>query len=183
MIVLNQRDEQIIQTLKTLKIMTTSQIQRLFFTTQPGCCRRLKQLVNHKIIKVHKEPFQENIYYHKKLIRQQRKSCLLLSEFYVLCVINGVDIVEFQREYNIPNAKIRADGYMKIKVNDIEYKFLIEVNLTHFDGWKYEKELPKMKFHPIISISPCKRKYSELLETYHIKQDFSNLKDLLPLLT
>ena len=182
MIVLTKRDQEIIKTLETLKILKTSQIQRLFFSTQPGCARRLKQLVNHKKIKVHKEQYQENIYYHKKLIRQQRKSCLLLSEFYVQCVENGVDIVEFKREYNIPNTKIRADGFMKIKINDITYDYLIEVNLTHFDGWKYEKELPNKKFNPIISISPFKRKYSDKLETYHIKQDFTNFKDILCLL-
>lgn len=183
MVILTDRDREILETLDVLRVMTSSQIQRLFFTTQPGCARRLKQLTNHKIIKVHKEQFQENIYYRKKLLNQQRKSGLLLSEFYVLCKTNNVNIVEFKREYEIPNTKIRADGRMIVRINNIDYEFLIEVNLTHFDGWKYEKLLPNMKFSPIISISPCKRKYSELLETYHIKQDFKNMKDILPLLT
>ena len=182
MIVLTARDNQIIDTLKILKIMTSSQIQRLFFTTQPGCSRRLKQLVNHKKIKVHKENFQENIYYHSKLIRQQRKSCLMLSEFYVQCIVNDIKIIEFKREYYIPNTKIRTDGIMKIMINDQIYEYWIEVDLTRFDSWKYEKELKNIKMCPIISISPFKRQYSDLLEVYHVKHDFADFDKLLCLL-
>lgn len=182
MIVLTERDIKIIDTLKKLKIMTTSQIQRLFFTTQPGCARRLKQLVNHKKIKVHKENFHENIYYYGKLIRQQRKSCLLLSEFYTQCIINDIDIIEFKREYWIPDTKIRTDAMMKIRIGDHIYEYWIEVDLTRYDSWKYELELSKRKLCPIISISPFKRQYSDRLETYHIKQDFTNFNNLVCLL-
>lgn len=184
MIRLQKRDMELIETLNTLKVLTSSQIQRLFFDNlQPAQSRRCKQLVNHKHIKCcNQGVWQENLYYIKKKPTQQLKSMLLLSEFYVLLKENNVNINYFQREYIIPHTNIRCDAYMIFERDDFEYEIIIEVDLTHWDGWKYEKELMKgTKFPPLIYISPCKRKYNENLEAYYIKKDFSNFKDILTL--
>ena len=106
----------------------------------------------------------------------------MLSEFYVQCIVNDIKIIEFKREYYIPNTKIRTDGIMKIMINNQIYEYWIEVDLTRFDSWKYEKELKNIKMCPIISISPFKRQYSDLLEVYHVKHDFTDFDKLLCLL-
>lgn len=180
MISTTNRDLQIIKTLEMLKIMTSSQLQRLFFNgNQSHQSRRCRQLVNHKKIKVYRNSvYEENIYYLKRKPRQQEKSMLLLSEFYVNLITNGVNVTEFKREYTLE--KIRADGFMSIRRKGFDYDFLIEVDLTHFDGFKYLKV--KNPLPPIISISPYKRPYPKELEVYHIKKDFSNFKDFLSLL-
>ena len=71
---------------------------------------------------------------------------------------------------------------MKIMINNQIYEYWIEVDLTRFDSWKYEKELKNIKMCPIISISPFKRQYSDLLEVYHVKHDFTDFDKLLCLL-
>lgn len=184
MIRLQNRDVELIETLKVLKVLTSSQIQRLFFNDlQPAQSRRCKQLVNHKYIKCYNQGvWQENLYYIKKKPTQQLKSMLLLSEFYVLLKENNVKINYFKREYVIPNTNIRCDGYLIFERDGFEYEMIIEVDLTHWDGWKYEKELLKNTiFPPLIYISPCKRKYSEKLEKYHLKTNFKNFKSILDL--
>lgn len=177
MISTTQRDLEIIQTLNMLKIMTSSQIQRLFFYgNQSHQSRRCRQLVNHKKIKVYrKSVYEENVYYIKKKPKQQEKSMLLLSEFYVRLKTSGINIVNFQREYTI--GKVRADGFMTIEREGFEYDFLIEIDLTHCDGFKYLKI--KEPLPPIISISPYKRKYPQQLEVYHISKTFSDFKHFL----
>lgn len=180
MISTTERDLQIIKTLEILKVMTSSQLQRLFFNgNQSHQSRRCRQLVNHKKIKAYrKSVYDENVYYLKRKPRQQEKSMLLLSELYVNLVTNHVNILEFKREYTLE--KVRADGFMTIEKDGFKYDFLIEIDLTHFDGFKYLKV--KNPLPPIISVSPFKRKYPQELEVYHIKKDFSNFDDFLTLL-
>lgn len=180
MISTTKRDLEIIETLEILKVMTSSQLQRLFFNgNQSHQSRRCKQLVNHKKLKVYRNSvYEENVYYLKRKPRQQEKSMLLLSEFYVKLSTAGVNIIDFKREYTL--GKIRADGYMVIEIGGFHYDFLIEIDLTHCDGFKYLKV--KEPLPPIISISPFKRKYPQDLEVYHISKDFKNFADFLSVL-
>lgn len=177
MISTTKRDLEIIQTLQILKVMSSSQIQRLFFNgNQSHQSRRCHQLVNHKKIKVYRNSvYEENVYYIKRRPRQQEKSMLLLSELYVKLKTSGINIIDFQREYTLE--KVRADGFMTIEKNGFKYDFLIEIDLTHCDGFKYRKVNSMLP--PIISVSPYKRKYPQELEVYHISKTFSNFKDFL----
>lgn len=180
MIKTTKRDIEIIALLEKLKVLSSTQLQRLFFNGHSSHqSRRCRQLVNHKKLKVYRNSvYEENVYYLKKRPRQQEKSMLLLSEFYTQLIVNNINVTNIKREYKIE--KIRADGIITIERNGFYFEFLIEVDLTHWNGGKYltvEQSLP-----PIISISPFKRNYPKELEVYFINKDFSNLKDFLSIL-
>ena len=180
MIKTTKRDLEIIALLNKLKVLSSTQLQRLFFNGHSSHqSRRCKQLVNHKKIKVYrKSVYEENIYYLKSKPRQQEKSMLLLSEFYTQLIVNEINVVDIKREYTIE--KIRADAFITIEKDGFYFDYLIEVDLTHWNGLKYlkvEQPLP-----PIISISPYKRSYPKELEVYYVNKDFSNLCDLLSIL-
>lgn len=182
MIRLQSRDIQIIETLKKLKVISSSQMQRLFFNNcQQSQSRRCKTLVNHKFIKVFNMGlWQENVYYIKRKPTQQLKSMLLLTELYVRLVEEGIHILDFQREYCIPDTDIRCDGYFIFEKDGFNYDIIIEIDLTHCNVWKYDKYLLKgYAFPPLITVSPYKRQYSQQLEHYHVKVDLSNLKDII----
>ena len=51
MVVLTQRDNEIIQAVTTLKALTSTQIERLFYSSQQAQSKRCKELVNHKNLK------------------------------------------------------------------------------------------------------------------------------------
>lgn len=178
MIKQTQRDIEMIYTLDLLKVMTSKQLQRLFFYGNQGHqSRRCKQLVDHKKIKCSSlGNWQQNIYYLKRKPKQQLKSMLLLSEFYVRMIEAGYEILFFKREYVIPDTNIRADGFMVAKKDSDIFEFIIEIDLTHFDGYKYEAEMIKGTiFNPIVSISPYKRRYCKELTVYYINKDFINI--------
>lgn len=182
MINLTKRDLDIIETLKKVRVLTSSQMQRIFFNdSQTYQSKRCKKLVNHKKIKVSSlGVWQENIYYLKSKPRQQIKSIILLSEFYTQIINNGFDIKEFKREYYIPEVNIRADGYMICTKNGVEYEFLIEVDLTHSNPYKYKIALENGYLFPeLVVISPCRRKYDNRLIIHNINHDFSNMKNFI----
>lgn len=181
MIKTTQRDIEIIELLEKLKILSSTQLQRIFFNGHSSHqSRRCKQLVNHKKLKVYrKSVYDENIYYLKSRPRQQEKSMLLLSEFYTQLVDKEINVVDIKREHTIE--KIRADGIITIEKDGFYFDYLIEVDLTHWNGLKYltvKEPLP-----PIISISPFKRKYPKELEVYYVDKDFTNIDDFLCILT
>ena len=182
MIKLQNRDLEIIETLKNLKVMSSSQIQRLFFNnSQQAQSRRCKKLVNHKYIKTFSPGvWQENIYYVKRKPTQQLKSMLLVSELYVQLISAGVHVLDFTREYCIPETDIRCDAHFLFEREGYNYEIIVEVDLTHCNTWKYEKYLKNnFVFPPLLTISPYKRNYSEQLLHYHIKSDMSNFKNII----
>lgn len=184
MIKLQQRDLEIVETLERLKVVSSSQIQRLFFNgCQQSQSRRCKKLVNHKVIKTFSPGvWQENVYYIKRRPTQQLKSMLLVSELYVQLVEYGVHVLDFTREYCIPDTDIRCDARFLFEREGFNYEVLVEVDLTHCNTWKYEKYLRNnFIFPPLITISPYKRAYPQELEHYHVKVDMSNFKNIVDL--
>lgn len=182
MIKLQPRDLEIIEALNQLKVISSSQMQRLFFNgCQQSQSRRCKKLVNHKVIKSFRPGvWQENVYYIKRKPTQQLKSMLLVTELYVQLVEYGVHVLDFTREYCIPDTDIRCDAHFLFESEGYNYEVIVEIDLTHCNTWKYEKYLVENYiFPPLITVSPFKRQYSEKLEHYHIKVDFSNLKDII----
>jgi hypothetical protein len=181
---------ELIETVKKLKVITSSQIQRLFYSHKESQCRRCKQLVNNKKIKCYREGFgSEMIYYYKRKPTQQIKSMLTISEMYVqiyeLSKELGFDILDFQREYSIeiePNFTIRPDAYLLISKDGIESEFFIEVdNTKDFSSDKYFKAMKLGYFPPpIISVSNRKRIIYEGMDVIKIKFDLSNFKSIFP---
>ena len=189
-IVITKKDIELIETVKKLKVMTSSQIERLFYNHKQNQCRRCKQLVNHKKIKCYRDGFgSEMIYYHKRKPTQQVKSMLLVSEFYVqvheLSKELNFEIIDFQREYTVQvsdDFTIRPDAYLLISKNGMESEFFIEIdNTKDFSSDKYYKAMKLGYFPPpILSVSNRKRVIYDGMDVIKIKLDLSNLKSIFP---
>lgn len=183
---LTKKDLEIIKTIEKLKVMSSSQIERLFYYHKSNQCRRCKQLVNHKKIKSFRQGFgKEIIYYYKRKPTQQLKSMLLISELYVqlneLSKELNFELIDFTREYKVTiseNFSIRPDAYFIIKKNNIEYDYFVELdNTKDFSSDKYYKAM-KEGFYPppILSISNRKRIIYEGMDVVKIKLDLSDFK-------
>lgn len=189
-IVITKKDIELIDTIKKLKVMTSSQIERLFYSHKESQCRRCKQLVNHKKIKCYREGFgSEMIYYCKRKPTQQIKSMLTISEMYVqlheLSKELDFKILNFQREYTLEISSdftIRPDAYLLISKNGMESEFFIEVdNTKDFSSDKYYKAMKQGYFSPpIISVSDRKRVIYEGMDVIKVKFDLSNFKSIFP---
>ncbi|MGL5348303.1 MAG: hypothetical protein ACRDA3_13215 [Peptostreptococcaceae bacterium] len=186
--IMTDRDNEIIETLKTLKIMTSSQIQRLFFTSQPLQCRRCKKLVDNKKIKSYRDdrnPFAETRFYYKRKPTQQERSMLAISEFYVrLKTSPNLEIIDFQREYSVEVCKgftIRPDAKVVVKYEDMEYEFFIEVdNTKRLSVDKYYKALKNGYYPPtIISISNHPMKNYNCLDIIRLDMELNNFNKLI----
>lgn len=190
MIVLSKKDIELIETVEILKVMTSSQIQRLFFYHKPNQCRRCKQLVNHKKLKCFKQGLgQENIYYYKRKPVRQLKSMLAVSELYVQLVELGkelnFEVKTFSREYTVQideTFQIRPDAYFILTKNDKEYDFFVEVdNTKEFSSDKYYRMIKMGKYPPpILSISNRKRIIYDGMDVIKIKLDLSDFKEIFP---
>lgn len=189
-IVITKKDEEIINTVKNLKVIKSSQLQRLFFSHQQSQSRRCKQLVNHKKIKCYKEGYgSEMIYYCKRRPTQQVKSMLTVSEFYVnLMEIRlqlNFNVVQFTREYSVEVSKdftIRPDAYFVLEKDGIEFEYFLEVDRAkEFSADKYFKAM-KLGYTPppIISVSNRKRKIYDGMYVIKMKLDLSDFEKVFP---
>lgn len=182
---LKPKDQELLDTLDILKVMTSSQIERLFFKYKESQCRRCKQLVNNKKMKCYREGFgKPMIYYRKRKPTQQIKSMLIVSEVYVMLHELGYNVKDFQREYSVPitdNFTIRPDGHFLIAKDGIEYEFFIEVdNCKKFSSEKYYRAMKEGYYAPpILSISNRPRQIYEGMEVLKIRLDLSNFKEVI----
>lgn len=183
---MTDKDYEILETLKMLKIMTSTQIQQLFFAHRSGQCRRCRQLVDNKKIKCFREniPGAEVKYYYKRKPTQQVKSMLTVSEFYVRMKLTGIKIISFQREYSVrvsENFTVRPDARMIVEHEGVEYEFFVEVdNRKTFSSDKYYKGM-KLGYipPPIISISDLPRKIYGSLEVIKMNMSFDKFDNFI----
>ena len=182
MIVLTDRDMDIIQTVDTLRALTASQIQRLFYSSQQAQAKRCKQLVDHKKLKrLRINNWTPYIYYLKKKPKQLT-SILAISEFYTLCKTKGVNITYFEREkrYEFGNGEfiLIPDAVMTIQKDGVTYDFFIEVdNTKELSTSKYYRAYKQYQYipPPIISISNRRRRgVFDELELIKLKMDLSD---------
>lgn len=180
--IMTDRDREIVETLKMLKVMTSTQIERLFFTSKAAQCRRCNRLVEQKKIKKYKinnNPLAQARFYYKRKPLQQEKSMLTISEFYVrLKTIPNMEVLEFQREYSVEVYKgftIRPDAKAVVKYMDQEYEFFIEVdNTKRLSVDKYYKAMKNGYYTPtIVSISDYTIKKYNCLDIIHIDMEFN----------
>lgn len=180
--IMTDRDKEIVETLKILKVMTSSQVQRLFFTSQQLQSRRCNKLVDQKKIKKYRDnsnPFAETRFYCKRKPTQQEKSMLTISEFYVrLKTTPGIEVLEFKREFSVDIVKgftIRPDARVLVKCMDQEYEFFVEVdNTKRFSVDKYYKALKNGYYPPtIVSISNYPIKKYNCLDIIHIDMELN----------
>lgn len=188
-ITMTKKDIELINTVKNLKVMSSSQIERLFYHHKQNQSRRCKQLVNHKKLKCFRNGFaSENIYYYKRKPTQQLKSMLIVSEFYVRLVelSRNCDAIvkQFSREYSVQIDNcftIRPDAYFIFQKDGIEFEFFLEVdNRKDFSGDKYYKAI-KLGYTPppIISVSNRKRQVYGNMEVLKIKLNLSDFDEVM----
>lgn len=186
MVVLTQRDNEIIQAVTTLKALTSTQIERLFYSSQQAQSKRCKQLVNHKKLKRFRvNNWTPYIYYIGKK-PSQLQSILAISEFYTLCVVNGLNVTYIEREkryeFNDGEFVIVPDALIIIEHCGVEYEFFIEVdNTKELSTSKYYRAYMEYGFlpPPVISISDRKRRnIFDGLEIIKLKLNLSNFNEI-----
>ena len=186
MIVLTQRDREIIQAVTILKALTSTQIERLFYSSQQAQSKRCKELVNHKKLKRFRiNNWTPYIYYIGKK-PAQIQSILAISEFYTLCIENNLNVtyVEREKRYEFDEGKfvIVPDALIVIECDGVEYEFFIEVdNTKELSTSKYYRAYMEYGFlpPPVISISDRKRRnVFDGLEIIKLKLNLSNFKEI-----
>ena len=186
MVVLTQRDHEIIQAVTTLKALTSTQIERLFYSSQQAQSKRCKELVNHKKLKRFRiNNWTPYIYYIGKK-PAQIQSILAISEFYTLCIENNLNVtyVEREKRYEFDEGKfvIVPDALIVIECDGVEYEFFIEVdNTKELSTSKYYRAYMEYGFlpPPVISISDRKRRnVFDGLEIIKLKLNLSNFKEI-----
>ena len=186
MIVLTQRDREIIQAVTTLKALTSTQIERLFYSSQQAQSKRCKELVNHKKLKRFRiNNWTPYIYYIGKK-PAQIQSILAISEFYTLCIENNLNVtyVEREKRYEFDEGQfvIVPDALIVIECDGVEYEFFIEVdNTKELSTSKYYRAYMEYGFlpPPVISISDRKRRnVFDGLEIIKLKLNLSNFKEI-----
>lgn len=173
---LTNRDIEIIEFIKEFKLLSSSQIQRLFNMTQPKTSKRMNYIVeNIKEVKKYRynptnnfytDKYRnilknENVYYYNKKPSAIMHD-LLTNEVY-LYLKERFDIIAFEKEYRISmddEFVVRADVYFVMQHENKEYEFLIEVeNNKSFNNYKYNKLLDQGYIAPPIIVISDRRAY------------------------
>ena len=165
MIVMTQRDYDIIQTVDTLRILSATQIERLFYSSQQAQALRCKKLVDHKKLKrIRKDNWSPYLYYLGKKPKQIQ-SILATSEFYTRCITSGLNVTYIEREkpFVLGDGRFTLipDAVITIEKDGVEYEYYIEVdNTKELSTAKYYKAYKEYGFlpPPIISISDRRRR-------------------------
>lgn len=138
--ILQERDEKILEFIKKFKVVTTSQIEKEFFSKHKQSARlarrRLKKLYDAKLIKRERSHINyEYVYYFEK--PKQIRHQILVVDFYQAVKQYG-RIIEFTPEKSMAN--IRSDAICKIARNNQLHLFCVEVELSNngFNQDKYE---------------------------------------------
>lgn len=183
---INQRDEQIIDCVKTFGVMYADQIARVFMKGKKEALRiaqrRLKAIIEANELKVGRDKYSNKYIYFDKTPNSQLKHKLLIAECYAqLHTIDG-NLVEFIPEYSIDN--IRADAFFIFESRENRYYNFLEVQIsnTPVDIAKYErlctKGFPWPVFPRIIVVSNKKITVNTNLTVKAIGTDYKGFGDL-----
>ena len=186
MIQITDKDMKIINTVDTLRALTSTQIERLFYSSQQAQSHRCKQLVDHRKLKRFRENNWTPYIYYLGRRPAQLKSILAISEFYTLCMVNNLNVTYIEREkrisFNNDEFIIVPDAVVTIESDGVEYEFFIEVdNTKELSTNKYYRAFKEYGFipPPIVSISNRRRRnvFSEL-EVIKLKMDLSDFSNI-----
>ena len=186
MIQITDKDMKIINTVDTLRALTSTQIERLFYSSQQAQSHRCKQLVDHRKLKRFRENNWTPYIYYLGRRPAQLKSILAISEFYTLCMVNNLNVTYIEREkrisFNNDEFIIVPDAVITIESDGVEYEFFIEVdNTKELSTNKYYRAFKEYEFipPPIVSISNRRRRnvFSEL-EVIKLKMDLSDFSNI-----
>ena len=186
MIQITDKDMKIINTVDTLRALTSTQIERLFYSSQQAQSHRCKQLVDHRKLKRFRENNWTPYIYYLGRRPAQLKSILAISEFYTLCMVNNLNVTYIEREKRISFDNdefiIVPDAVITIESDGVEYEFFIEVdNTKELSTNKYYRAFKEYGFipPPIVSISNRRRRnvFSEL-EVIKLMMDLSDFSNI-----
>lgn len=181
---ITKNEQKVLDALYILKIMTSSQIRRAFFKSQPSQNRSCNKLISKNLIyKYLKSNNREILYHSKKNIPEHRiQHTLILSEFYVVCLEKNIEILYFETDYKIDN--VIADGYIILKYNNMEYEFLIEVDYGKTFTYKkyYKLKNKDIYFPPIICITDKFIPNNITLEHIRLKTSMENFDNFIKFL-
>ena len=183
---MTQRDYEIIQTIDTLRLMSATQIERLFYSSQQAQSYRCKKLVDHKKLKrFRKDNWSPYLYYLGKKPKQVQ-SILAISEFYTRCITSNLNVTYIEREKRLVLEEgkftLIPDAVITIEKDGVEYEFFIEVdNTKELTTAKYYRAFKEYGFlpPPIISISNRRRrdifKELEVIKLKFTLEDFDKV--------
>lgn len=146
MIILGDRDKQILRHIEEWEFATIKQIADIFYPQQKYgydlARKRLNLLVdNQKLLKYRDIDSNINVYTLEKA-KNRRKSDFILMDFYAKLTLEGADILLFEKEYNkFMDGKMRPDAFIVIKIEGWLLYLFVEVQTRHakVDLGKYER--------------------------------------------
>lgn len=144
--VLSPRDREILLHIESWGFATIKQITDIFFREQKYgydmARKRLNLMVkDHKLFVHRNYENNMNIYTFEK-IKKVSQSNIIVMDFYAKLMIEGAEILLFEREYNkFMDGKIRPDIFVAVKIENWIIYMFVEAQLRHVkaDIEKYEK--------------------------------------------
>lgn len=194
---LTNRDIDIIRKIEDFKLLSSSQIQRLFNMNQPKVSKRMNIIVRDiKDIKCSRynptnnfyndkyKPIlkNENVYYWKRKPKAIMHD-LLVNEVY-LYLLDKYNIISFDKEYRISvddEFVVRSDIYTVMEYKGKEYEFIFEIeNNKSFNNYKYNKLIEQGYICPPIVVISDRRVYNNRgIEIIKSKLNLSDLQNKL----
>lgn len=146
MIILSDRDKEILVHIETFGFATIKQIADIFYQQQKYgydmARKRLNQMTdNKKLFRKKDYDTNSNIYTIEKS-KTVRKSDVLAMDFYAKLINEGAQILLFEREYTgFLDGKIRPDIFTAIKIENWLIYMFVEIQTRHAkaDVDKYER--------------------------------------------
>lgn len=194
---LTNRDIRIMEFIKEFRVASTSDLMELFGFNQPGCNRRMKQLMEEfkDLKKLEFNPTHnfyndkykiglknQNVYYWKRKSKSIEHD-LLINRFYIELLDkqkDGIIVKEFKREHRITldDFTVIADAYILMEYKEVESEYLLELeNNKSFNYKKYYKlEVEGIIVPPVIVCTDRRiYNYCKNLEIIKIKLNLSDM--------
>lgn len=192
---LTNRDIQIIDYMKNIGCISSSQIQRLFNLEQRYQSKRMNMLMHEfKIKKLQYNPIHnffdttkqllknENVYYTGKKSKCMEHD-LLLNEFYIRLIQeqeSGFKIISFDTKFkiNVDNFVVIPDAKLIIEYDEIEYEYLVELENNKSFNYKkyYALEQKGYICCPVLVITNRRvQNHCKYLETININLNLTNI--------
>lgn len=137
MIMITERDKNIINFLKEVSVADTKSISILFFNSGlRRCQQRLKLLCDNRYIKSFREDVHSQYIYYINRKPKNWRHKIIFSRMLAALELRGINVIKYKTPLKIN--KVIADGFIAINVKGINKIYLVEVDITkYFDLNKY----------------------------------------------